>query len=85
MALDAPILYDLISSKISDDMIDDQDDNITTINVDKCNFGNESNQKEINRSNIHVTKSNQAHELQENPSKKETSLQLLLMKDNEKI
>ena len=38
MALDPPILYDLISSKISDKMIDNQDDNITTINGSQMQF-----------------------------------------------
>ena len=38
MALDATILYDLISSKISDKMIDNQSDNITTINGSQMQF-----------------------------------------------
>ena len=38
MALDVPILYDLISSKISDKMIVNQDDNITTINGRQMQF-----------------------------------------------
>ena len=97
MALDPPILYDLISSKISDKMIDNQDDNITTINGSQMQFSiikiNKATwflplivvilsswfQTEINSSNIHVTKSNQAQELQENPTKKGALLQMQLI------
>lgn len=38
MVLDATILYDLILSKTSDKMIDNQDDNITTINGSQMQF-----------------------------------------------